>query len=209
MISHRDRLIFVHLRRTAGNSIEVALGGIELLDEAGMPTTTWHNDLHRGPSAHKLDRRGHAIHATAEEIRRLHPREFDAYFRFSIVRNPWSQMLSLYQRLFAADVALSGFRRWLRRFHGHRGTVPRASLCDRRGELLVDFVGRYESLEQDFATACDRAGVPRRPLPRTNPSAGVDLAAAYDDASQRLVARIFAADIDRYGYSFPLSRLAA
>ena len=202
MISLRDRIVFVHLRRTGGNSIEVALGGVVLLDRWFRPTMDWDNQFHRGRSWRKIDRRGHRIHSTAEEIRRLHPRAFDQCFKFAIVRNPWEQMASLYGRLHADDRAFAGFRHWLWRFGLEKGTVPRASLYDRSGRSLVDFVGRFERLQDDFDEACDRAGVPRRTLPRTTPSAGRPLAEIYDAAAMAIVRRIFAHDIEDFGYSF-------
>lgn len=206
MILHDSRLIFVHLRRTAGNSVEIALGGIELFDAQGRRTTCWEDDLHRGKTRFNRDLRGHDIHATAADIRRLYPHEFDRFFTFSIVRNPWAQMASLYGRLHPEDGSPAGFRRWLERFRRPEGTVPRASLYDAAGRCLVDFIGRYENLQADFDTACDRAGIPRRTLPRTNAAGGRDLAALYDAASVGLVAPIFAADIDAFGYAFPESK---
>lgn len=202
MISRRDRIVFVHLRRTGGNSIEVALGGVKLLDAWFCPTMQWDNRLHRGRSWRKIDRRGHRIHATAEEIRARYPRAFEQCFRFTVVRNPWEQMASLYGRLHADDGAFSGFRDWLWRFGLEQGTVPRASLYDRSGRCLVDFIGRFERLQDDFDEACDRAGVSRRTLPKTNPSAGRPLSEIYDDAGIALVRRIYARDIECFGYSF-------
>ena len=153
MICHRQRIVFVHLRRTAGNSIEAALGGILLFDRWFRPTDAWDNRLHRGRSWYKRDRRGHRIHATAAEIRARYPHEFDRYFTFTIVRNPWTQMASLYGRLHAHDRSFAGFRDWLRRFALPQGTVPQASLCDDAGRCLVDFVGRFERLQEDHKLA--------------------------------------------------------
>lgn len=202
MICHRQRLIFVHLRRTAGNSIEASLGGIVLYDRWFRRTLDWDNRLHRGRSWYKRNRRGHRIHATAAEIRDRHPREFADYFRFSIVRNPWAQMASLYGRLHADDSRFTGFRDWLAAFPLAEGTVPQPSLYDRDGRCLVDFVGRFERLQDDFDMACDLAGIPRRLLPRTNGSSGPPLEAIYDDDSIGAVERLYRHDIDRFGYSF-------
>jgi hypothetical protein len=202
MICHRQRIVFVHLRRTAGNSIEAALGGIVLFDRWFRRTDAWDNRLHRGRTWYKRDRRGHPIHATAAEIRALYPREFDRCFRFTIVRNPWHQIASLYARLHATDPGFTGFRSWLRRFGLQRGTVPHPSLHDEDGRCLVDFVGRFERLQDDFDAACSLAGIPRRVLPRTNAAAGPPLSAIYDAASVQLVERLYAADIERFAYTF-------
>lgn len=202
MICHRQRIVFVHLRRTAGNSIEAALGGIVLFDRWFRRTDIWSNRLHRGRSWRKRDLRGTRIHATAAEIRSLYPREFSRYFRFSIVRSPWEQLASLYGRLHPRDDRYAGFRHWLERFSLAAGTVPRESLFAEDGRCLVDFVGRFERLQEDFDTACDLAGIPRRPLPRTNASAGPRINDLYDAASLRIVEQIYGDDIARFGHTF-------
>lgn len=201
MICHRQRIVFVHLRRTAGNSIEAALGGIVLFDRWFRRTDAWDNRLHRGRSWHKRDRRGHRIHATASEIQSLYPQEFARYFRFAFVRNPWEQMASLYLRLHPRDPRGAGFGAWLQRFDLERGTVPQASLFAADGSCLVDFIGRFEHLQQDFDAACDLAGIPRRQLPRTNAAAGSAVTEIYDPASIRIVERLYADDIARFGYA--------
>ena len=202
MICTRRNIVFVHLRRTGGNSVEAALGGIVLLDRWFRRTDAWDNDLHRGRSWYKRDRRGHRIHATAAEIKALHPAEFDRCFRFAFVRNPWEQMASLYGRLHPQDRGFAGFRAWLHGFDLAPGTVPQASLFDAAGRCLVDFIGRFERLQDDFDEACDRAAIPRCRLRHTNAAAGRDLATVYDTETHALVARLFAADIARYGYEF-------
>lgn len=202
MICRRQRLIFVHLRRTAGNSIEAALGGIVLYDRWFRRTLAWDSRLHRGPSLYKRDRRGHRIHATAEEIRARHPREFDRCFRFSIVRDPWEQMASLYARLHEHDRRYVGFGGWLARFRLVAGTVPQASLFDAGGECLVHFIGRFERLQDDFDSACDQAGISRRALPRTNGSAMPALESVYDDDTIAAVGRLYRRDVERFGYTF-------
>jgi hypothetical protein len=202
VICHRRRLVFVHLRRTGGNSVEAALGGILLFDRWFRRTDVWDNRLHRGRSWRKWDRRGHRIHATAAEIRAFYPLEFDRCFRFAIVRNPWEQMASLYVRLHPHDRELTAFRDWLRQFSLERGTVPQASLFDDDGRCLVDFIGRFEQLDDDFAAACDRAGLPRIALPHTNAGGRLDMTDIYDEPSMRIVERLYAADIERFGYTF-------
>lgn len=213
MICHDRHLVFVHLRRTAGNSIEAALGGIVLFDRFFRRTDAWDNRLHRGRSWYKRDRRGHRIHSTAAEIRALHRDAFDRCFRFTIVRNPWEQMASLYGRLHPQDRGFAGFRTWLGGFDLAPGTVPAASLYDAAGRCLVDFIGRFERLQADFDEACDRAGIPRCRLPHTNTAAGPRAATLYDDETRGLVERLYAADIARFGYEFepaaPPARRAA
>ena len=209
MISHQHKCIFVHLRRTAGNSIELALGGIVLLDKNRRQVLEWDNNLHRSSLDYKINARGHAIHSTAKEIREQHS-EFKSYFKFSIVRNPWDQMLSLYlrshwsrYRSFSTIIRPSkrGFRRWLEKFHTYAGTVPQHSIFDGE-ECLVNRICRYESLQTDFDKCCDEMGISRRILSQTNLTQTVVRDSFYDVELIEIVADIFRKDIDRFCYRF-------
>jgi hypothetical protein len=103
-------------------------------------------------------------------------------------------------------------------------------LFDEQGRLLVDFVGRYESLQADFDTVCARLGIPPTPLPHENRSLAEkprirtvkELTTAlrrwlwnlerrhtfphytqyYDDESREFVAQLFRKDIETFEYSF-------
>ncbi len=203
MISHPHKVIFVHLRRTAGNSIELALGGIELFDRAGNRVTQWNNELHRGRTPYKTDKRGHYLHATAMEIQKDYPGEFQSYFKFSFVRNPWAQMVSLHARLKEEHAHnRRHFERWLGRYKKYVGTIPRHTLYDRSGTLLVDFVGRHEKLNEDFREVQRRASLPDLNLTHTNASLEINYQDMYTDAGRAIVARAFAEDIELYGYRF-------
>jgi len=203
MIDHQRKLIFVHLRRTAGNSIEVALGGITLLGRDGEPTLDWDNALHRGKTPFKIDNRGHYIHDTATAIRNQFPEEFSSYKKFTIVRNPWDQLVSLYLRLSPHDHHAVNFKPWLfslkRPAHG---TLPFCSLFDTRGSLLVDYIGKYENIADDFSRICDACGIENLALPETNKSFKRHYRDYYDPASREFVRKLCDAEINEFGYSF-------
>ena len=206
MISNELKCIFVHLRRTAGNSIEIALNGIALFDEIGNRTYEWQNHLHRGPKPeHKKDLRGHSIHSTAAQIRSLHPAEFEKYFKFSVVRNPWHQMRSHYFRMGwgQTDVSPSAanFKRWLKGYNQFQGTVPQDSLFE-GDTCLVDHICRYENLQEDFNVVCKKLGIAPRQLPHANLEKSVIDGAIYDDESIALVDNMFRRDILRFGHHY-------
>jgi hypothetical protein len=71
---------------------------MKLFDAHGKETDIWDNSLHRGGRVtnYKIDYRGHNTHDTALVVREKFPQEFEAYFKFSFVRNPWAQMASFY-----------------------------------------------------------------------------------------------------------------
>src|SRR5262249_40241617 len=74
-------------------------------------------------------------------------------------------------------------------------------VTDSRGRLLVDFIGYYERLQEDFARACARLGV-RAELPRANTSSHRDYRSYYTPATCELVAAHFRKDIELVGYTF-------
>ena len=79
--------------------------------------------------------------------------------------------------------------------------LQRFSLKDRDGNLLVDFVGRFESLGEDLAYICQRLGITAS-LPHINRSRHQDYRHYYDDRTANLVASHFREDIQRLGYIF-------
>lgn len=83
------------------------------------------------------------------------------------------------------------------RRHQHR------FVCDSRGNLLVDFVGRLEHLDQDLRTVCERVGLPPpADLPRVGARRHADYREYYDRATRDKVARHWARDIELFGYEF-------
>jgi hypothetical protein len=77
-------------------------------------------------------------------------------------------------------------------------------VIDLHGTVCVDFIGRYEQLERDFASVCERIGFAAVRLPHRRRASDRerDYRRYYDDATQELVGRHFAADIEMLGYGF-------
>ncbi len=93
-------------------------------------------------------------------------------------------------------------REW--QYHIGTSITPQLDyLIDLRGNQIVDFVGRYESLQTDFDHCCERIGLPKQALPHRRRA---DDRAAYrdyyDEKTKALVEQHFAADIKAFGYEF-------
>ena len=234
-INHRHRCIFVHVPRTAGSSIEEALLG---LDTTGAERDASNEAALFGViPAEVRARRGIAAayrewqHLPAAEVRRLLPAEiWHAYFKFSLVRNPWDRMVSwfcyadalagrpapgrrlmgaLHGRLSRGPSLRERFGAWLRDPQRNAGFLADGRILreqvdwitDERGGCLVDFVGRYENLHQDFQTLCRRFGVAVE-LPHVRRSERAPLADYYDDETRELVRERHRRDIEAFGYAF-------
>ena len=73
------------------------------------------------------------------------------------------------------------------------------SVCDASGKLIVDFVGKVESIEQDFAHACEKLEV-SVPLEVRNSSEEKKSAQELSPVALATVRERFARDFELFGY---------
>ena len=209
LLSYDHQFLFIHIPKTAGTSIGTTLGNY-----ASHPESFWENRVLSsvGINVNVIGpwrRRRFRGHCSAADVQRHLPTQvFQKLFKFSFVRNPWDLLVSLYNfiptrpnhryRKRVAGMSFATFvEEWTTRPELRQ--VPR--VCDRQGTSLMDFVGFFETLSQDFATVCDRIGV-AAPLPRRNRSKHSDYRLFYTDDLRELVARRLADDIEFFGYDF-------
>lgn len=224
LISHRHAFAFIHVPKTGGSSVSHALW-----QHADHVDHYWANRWlakvgirvnHYAPVALRKFR----PHTPAAELRRnLPPGMFENLFTFAFVRNPWDLLVSYYH--FLSDAAghpghtshrrrrtsrLPDFESYVR-YEIRRGKISQSRMvADRRGRVIVNFLGRYESLATDFAHACRTIGI-EAPLGRANASTRGDYRDYYSDRLAALVRDHFAEDIERFGYDFaaPATSLTA
>ena len=155
--------------------------------------------------------------------------EFDEswndYFKFTIVRNPWDRLLSCWKQKLAVRVKTSCPEDECRFYHNLLGlefpggltfaefvkTLNADNLyADKHWAPLyslinldsVDFIGRFENLQEDFYTICDKIGIPRQKLSHANSTKHKHYTEYYDDESREIVAEKYAKDIEYFGYEF-------
>lgn len=216
LISHSHRFIFFHVAKTAGLSVRDALQPYAEEPtkfkikrpprlKAGQPNpfyTVWEALL---------------IHAKASDAQKeLPPEVFDSYYKFAFVRNPWAWQVSMYHFILHEPThvkhglvkSFGSFERYLdwvietpNPYAKGATKLQKDVITDADGKLLVDFVGRYETLAQDFAQVCEKLKIVAQ-LPHVNKSVHYDYRAYYNARTRQLVAEHFAADIELFGYSF-------
>jgi len=224
IISHKYKYIFIKSEKTAGTSVEAALSKHCGSDDMVTPLEDyWFNRDERGQWVHSaMNSEGFFQHDSAAEVKRkVGPEMWAGYFKFSIARNPWDRVVSLYswearnkpelqpaRKLrhtlgipfdeFAETVRL--FRAWVT---GEWPTNDRFYLID--GRLCVDYMIHYESLSDGLDEICRRVGMPKVDLPRLK--AGLRRSDRpyvdyYDEASRSAVAARHHRDIELFGYGF-------
>jgi hypothetical protein len=150
-------------------------------------------------------------HAKAKELKKALPRDvFDGFFKFAFVRNPWDWQVSIYHYVLQEPShpdhmlfnSFGGFDRYLQwHIQDRRVELQKSFVVSDSGGLLVDFIGHYETLHQDFEIICNRLGIHSN-LPHKNRSRHRDFREYYTTHTKALVADAFKEDIEFFGYQF-------
>lgn len=135
---------------------------------------------------------------------------FDEYFTFAFVRNPWDWQVSMYHYGLATPEnhhhqlfkELGGFEAYVdwRMEYGQR--TQKSFIADSDGKIMVDFVGRLEHIDDDFAQICKRIGIDAQ-LTRVNVSErSRDYREYYTPRTRDIIGKLFADDVEAFGYTF-------
>ncbi|MCY7396304.1 MAG: sulfotransferase family protein [Nocardioides sp.] len=213
IVSHEHRFIFLKSRKTAGTSVEIALSRACGPDDVITPISPADEPVRaayggRGPQnfdAPPLPRRAWN-HMPASMVRQLVGRAvWRDYLTFSIERNPWDALVSLYhwRTREGEELSFEDFV-WSDTVENYATRQSRAYRID--GELAVDEVCRYDTLDHDLGRIWRRLELPgvlelphakSQTRPHRQP-----YSAYYDDASRDRVAEVFAPTIEAFGFEF-------
>lgn len=216
LISHDPCFIFFHVAKVAGLSLREALSPytmepdkfkirrpVKMVDGKINPLyVIWDSTL---------------THATALSTQKeLGDSIFQSYFKFAFVRNPWDWHVSMYHFILKETAhiqhqrvkAMSGFNAYVRWVISEKKPFARGAtrfqkdmLCNEQGEIIVDFVGRFENLADDFAYICAYLDL-QAVMPYLNKSKHRAYQSYYDTETYDLVAEHFKDDIALFGYDF-------
>jgi hypothetical protein len=200
MISLQTRFLFVHIPKTAGNSIQSALRDYS---EDQLVALRKEQD---GIERFGLRNPNYKIkkHSTLGEYRNaLGDDQFRSLYKFTCVRNPWDRMVSYY--FTPTQSPETWDRKRFRNIISKAVSVADYLRLDRDEEdpfANVDYIIRFENLADDFRTVCGTLGISLATLPQYNRSTREHYSKYYDDELRELVRMRFAAEIERFGYTF-------
>ena len=185
MIDYARKLIFIHIPKTGGGSIEKTF-------------------------CHPYD--GVGIHYDEDLTEELCKK----FYMFTFVRNPWDRMVSQYAyrpflRKHEFPYAVKYIEELYIEEYGEDSPelihlLPQTELNGHKDLFkYVDFIGRFENLQEDFKQICKANGLSnyRRRLPSVHFSGfRPPYQTFYDEESKKIVEQMWGCDAIKFGYQF-------
>jgi len=191
LTNHKKKFIFVHIQKTAGSSITNALKK----DKNTIRTCRQHTFLN--DCYYNKD-----------------------YFKFCFVRNPWDRLVSWYNHINFAGKQNTfyiyildnskNFSEFLTltnviKDFGMKKSISINQLeyiSDDEGNVLTDYIGKFESINEDILEIGKKIGYNDFTIPHINKFPHKDYRTYYTDKEIELVQEMYKRDIDYFGYKF-------
>ncbi|MGD9501050.1 MAG: sulfotransferase family 2 domain-containing protein [Methyloceanibacter sp.] len=229
IVSHEHKFIFLKTKKTAGTSIELALTELcgaediitpltetdEALRAGGRGAQNWRLHGWWGSPRPFFQRRflkfagqdyGFYNHMPAEEAKALLDDEaaWRNYFKFAFDRNPWDRQVSWYHHRYRRDDNPPPFAKFIQ--SDRRARINNYEIYSIGGTPAVDFLGRFETLEQDLRHALGQVGLTLdKALPRAKTTfrrTTLPYRDYYDANTRATVGEWYKREIDLLGYAF-------
>lgn len=221
MISKEHEFIFIHNFKTGGTSISQKLG---LFDQL-VNDVQDHRTL---AEIQKLTQRSYFLRLALYSLKRGKPdrylkhlstaifpeltaRQFNKFYKFTFVRNTWAQVYSWYRNVMrdprmrekygVSDPELS-FENFLRNHMNHQQFSQYNHIIDLRGKVNMDFIGRFENLQQDFDKVGQHLGLADTKLPQLLVKKYDSYLDNYSDVTKDFVYNNYKQEIDYFKFEF-------
>jgi len=220
MLSLQKHFLFIHVPKTAGNSIQNILK--KYSDDKIVTFTKYQDGIERFEvlnSKFKTTKHSPLSHYKSAMDSNI----YRSLYKFAVIRNPWDRMISHY---FSPGEGME--KKWKRaEFLELVNTVPAIPQYIRVPSMMeklvtyfgmgkikyskkldadIDFLMKFEQLNRDFKLVCKHLDIPYSPLPKRNQSRREHYTNYYDDELREIVRTKFKEEIEFGNYSFKSER---
>ena len=225
LVSHRYKFIYTKTVKTAGTSVE------SFFEPYCMKEGEWSFSHARNEyisEAGIIGYRGNNIpdncvwynHMPAVKIKTLLGDDiWNSYFKFCVIRNPFSKAVSHYYFRGKKDL-FTGKKVFLKKFLLLREKDKFQEYLKKikppldrnkymiNGKFCMDDVIRQESLNQDIERICNKLSIPYEPekipfLKKKVHQKKMALQKIYSDEAKAILEQIYAFELEYFNYSFP------
>jgi hypothetical protein len=223
MISHKHQCIYIHIPKTAGTSVEQKLGLFDHPSWGAQDHSTiseiqpisffkhakFLSKRHLGISRKRL--LFDLLKLNQGTTRRLSVAQYQSYFKFSIVRNPWDRVYSWYRNVIRDkrfQIPECDFQTFLYRYKDSFALRPQLFwIKDFSGTIPLNGIMKFERLSEDMPIVLDRLGFTDLTLPHLlNIRKEIDdpysYRRAYNEITSAIIKERSKEEIELFGYHF-------
>jgi hypothetical protein len=206
-VNHTLKLIFIHIPKTAGTSIEFALGMHSDLETVGL-------EKYQDQTGNSYTLFGNGLqHLTAIQIKKILGNDvFKSYFKLSVIRNPYERLVSYVawlngkwekNELLTRDEFSEFLNRnlILETFNRNKLPLPQYKYLYIGTNLTPDLILRYEFLEKDFYLLKEKIGLNIK-LDKRMVSNHYNYKYYYNLKELNIVSRFYKNDCKLLGYRY-------
>ena len=225
MISHDHKCIFIHIPKCAGTSVESALGhfdghsgrggqdhrSMRMIEKPSLSIYTLFSKENIKEYLKGVAYQNHIKTPNPKNKTVVTKKQYNEYFKFTIVRNPWARAFSWYKNVMrdeihqknlkiTSEITLNHFLKC----HAGKGMIRPQTywLKNYRGDINFDYIGRFETLPATFKAIKQHLNLSQISFPHKIRGDSEDYKTQYDQESIELIRDVYREEIELFGYSF-------
>ena len=218
-LSWKHKFVYISIHKTASETVRHLLNPHSDIKSCGDKQTICYHHIPAKKMKYYFDERERAKEGSAN---------WNEFFKFTTVRNPWDRKLSTFaylkrkatefkkadmgwdpswfvEKTLKIDAECDNFKQYLRKYCEPNKKRNRQVdlVLDNEGNNMLDFIGKVENLEHDVKYAFKQIGLPEPKLIHRNKSDHRPYTDAYDEQWMiDKVAERYKDDIKHFDYEF-------
>lgn len=203
MINREYKFVFIHMVKNAGNSV----ASLFCPDIPKRHNPLLKNNINKKKINDEFYCKRNNQHLTVNiylnYINKIGDNPKDYKF-FTIIRNPYERVVSyfLYRKRRGFNLPSCTFKSYCQQ---QAYFFPRMTYDWYVGKHKLDYIIRFENLQNDWANMCNKFNWNFPSLPHTNKALSLTrkhYSAYYDEQTKNMIDIIFKDDIEKFGYQF-------
>lgn len=211
-LSHSHKFIFVHIPKTAGQTVQKVLNPYCIEPETNK--TLFRRILTNLPVRENVDKAFFRPHYSANWIKtKVGQQTFSQYKTFAFIRNPFDLLVSRYEFILRRKnhhrhtlISAMNFSQYLeyeRARHQKNQKDLFSFVCDKSGNIIVDELFRFEDLSSEINRMCAFLNIEQpSQIAHIHKSERKPYQEYYSDSDIAVASKIFERDIQHFDYKF-------